>query len=287
MSLLIDMMSNTLDASYAEAAARRAAAAQRSGPPITSGAAASRGFPIAPRPVAVLVLLLLLGAVTGTAARQVRHGDGAARTARLQLLQDVRQQTADTDALSRRTKDLRASVGALRDTALGDSATAQLVATHLTQLGVLTGALPVRGPGVVLTLDDARGPVDAPIPRGGAVEQGRVQDRDLQDVVNGLWAAGAEAISINGLRLTALTAIRSAGEAILVDFRPLTPPYVVAAIGDRNGLQSGFGSGAAGGRLATLSSLLNLRYSIKGTDNLLLVAAGLPDLRLAQPGETS
>ena len=47
-------------------------------------------------------------------------------------------------------------------------------------------------------------------------------DRDLQVIVNGLWAAGAEAIAVNGQRLTACSAIRSAGEAILVDFRPLS-----------------------------------------------------------------
>ena len=61
---------------------------------------------------------------------------------------------------------------------------------------------------------------------------GRVYDRDLQDVVNALWLAGAEAMSINGQRLTAATAIRSAGEAILVNSRPLSPPSLVHAIGN-------------------------------------------------------
>ena len=285
MSLLIDMMSNTLDASYADAARRRAE--RLAAPPPASAPDDPRnGRRWRPRPVAVLLLLVLLGGVTGTAARQVRHGDSSARTARLQLLADVRQQTRSTDDLGRHTELLRSAVAALQDTALGDTVAARQVAGNLRTLGVVTGALPVRGPGVVLTLDDAPTTADGAAVRGGTVAPGRVQDRDLQDVVNGLWAAGAEAVTVNGLRLTALTAIRSAGEAILVDFRPLSPPYVVQAVGDRNGLQAGFGSGPAGGRLASLASLLHLPYSIRGADDLKLPATNLPDLRLAQPGET-
>ena len=60
-----------------------------------------------------------------------------------------------------------------------------------------------------------------------ASDTGRVLDRDLQVMVNALWAAGAEAIAINGQRLTARSAIRYAGEAILLDFRPLVPPNVM------------------------------------------------------------
>ena len=285
MSLLVDMMSNTLDASYADVARRRTE--RLAAPPSTAGPAdPRRGGRWRARPVAVLALLVLLGGVTGTAARQVRHGDSSARTARLQLLQDVRQQTRSTDDLARRTEALRSGVAGLQDAALGDGVLARQVAATLATLGAVTGALAVRGPGVVLTLDDAPSGPNGAAARGGAVVQGRVQDRDLQDVVNGLWAAGAEAIAINGLRLTALTAIRSAGEAILVDFRPLSPPYVVQAVGDRNGLQAGFGSGPAGGRLASLASLLHVRYAIDGADHLTLPATNLPDLRLAQPGET-
>lgn len=282
MSLLVDMMTNTLDGSYADAAARRAGKERL---------ATERGNRVAaPSPqrrVLAVVLLLLLGGVTGTASAQVRRGDSAARTARIQLLQDVRDETRNTDDLSRRAQDLRLAVGVLRDTALGAGSAGRLQAERLAELNLVTGGVPVRGPGIVLTLDDAKGATGRPAARGGDVQRGRVQDRDLQDVVNGLWAAGAEAISINGLRLTALTAIRSAGEAILVDFRPLSPPYAIRAVGDRNGLQSGFGSGAAGGRLAALASLVHVRYFVMGADDLHLAAAGLPDLRLAQPGSSS
>mgnify|MGYP006206322601 CR=1 FL=1 len=53
----------------------------------------------------------------------------------------------------------------------------------------------------------------------------------LQDIANALWSAGAEAVAINGQRLTATSTIRAAGGAILVGFRPVTGPYEVSAIG--------------------------------------------------------
>lgn len=104
-------------------------------------------------------------------------------------------------------------------------------------------------------------------------------DRDLQEAVNGLWAAGAEAVAVNGLRLSTLTAIRSAGEAVLVDFRPISPPYVVEAIGAPDELRRRFQGGAAGQTLSELTVRYGIRVSVDDADTLRLQAAGVPDLR--------
>lgn len=72
---------------------------------------------------------------------------------------------------------------------------------------IWSGQVSVIGPGIVLTIND--NPKDA---------NGTIVDQDLRQVANGLWLAGAEAISINGHRLSARTAIRQAGAAI-VDYR--------------------------------------------------------------------
>jgi len=114
--------------------------------------------------------------------------------------------------------------------------------------------LAVTGPGLEITLDDASSvndPQAAPA-AGSGTGPGRVLDRDIQIVVNGLWAAGAEAVAVNGYRLTATSAIRAAGEAVLVDFQPLVPPYRISAIGDPDTLRTGFSSGLAGAYLALL-----------------------------------
>jgi uncharacterized protein YlxW (UPF0749 family) len=145
------------------------------------------------------------------------------------------------------------------------------------------GVAAVTGPGLVVRLDDAPSSDTSSADRGGQAGSGRVLDRDLQDAVNGLWSAGAEAIAINGLRLSALTAIRSAGEAILVDYRPLSPPYTLRAIGNPGSLEAGFADSPAGRRLSTYTSLYGLQVVVRRSDKQTLPAAGTPSLRLATP----
>ena len=281
MSLLVDMMTNTLDESYAEAAARRAGAAQ-------GGRGDSSGQPDAggwARRATAVFLLLALGLVTGTAAAQVRHRAAAARTLRAELVDEVHRRTADSDALAAQAARLRREVGALQDTALRASGAGAAVVQQLADLQAATGIGPVTGPGLVVRLDDAptTADADADADRGGQVASGRVLDRDLQVAVNGLWAAGAEAVAINGLRLSGLTAIRSAGEAILVDYRPLSPPYTLRAIGDPGELEARFADSAAGRRLATLASAYGLQLVIRRSDKQTLAGAGEPALRVAAP----
>ena len=89
--------------------------------------------------------------------------------------------------------------------------------------------------------------------------------------------------SINGQRLTGLSAIRSAGEAILVDFRPLVPPYVVDVIGDPSTLQTGFAAGSAGAYLQSLQDNSGIQVDEQVRDDLRLPAAGRLVLREAEP----
>jgi uncharacterized protein YlxW (UPF0749 family) len=277
MSLLVDMMTNTLDESYAAAARRRAGhatAGETDGGGLRTGAG---------RRVIAVVLLVALGAVTGIGAAQVRKRQAASSGVRSELLHDVRQRTGETDTLAEQAARLRSQVAAERTAALTSNAAGAAVAQQLASLELAVGVEPVRGPGLVVRLDDAPGQSGPDTDRGGQLGQGRVQDRDLQDAVNGLWQAGAEAIAINGLRLSALTAIRSAGESILVDYRPVSPPYAVRAIGDPRRLSAGFADSASGRRLATYSSLYGLRIDISRTDRQTLAGAGTPSLRLAQP----
>ena len=277
MSLLVDMMANTLDEAYAERAARRAGDA-RDAPQV----AARRSAP--GRRVLALLALLLLGLLTGTAVAQVRDGQSATSGLRADLADQVRVRTAESDALAVSAERLRAQVSGAQAELLGDDEAGRAARERLERLDLLTGSAPVEGPGLRVVLGDApAAEVDA-APRGGASDTARISDRNLQDLVNALWAAGAEAIDVNGQRLTALTAIRSAGEAILVDFRPLTPPYAVRAVGDPSDLQVELLDGPTGRRLSTYVSLYGWTLEVERVERLRLAGAGLPELRsVAEP----
>ncbi|MBK6887389.1 MAG: DUF881 domain-containing protein [Tetrasphaera sp.] len=96
--------------------------------------------------------------------------------------------------------------------------------------------------------------------------------RDVVFVVNALWAAGAEAIAVDGQRLSSRTAIRFAGDAILVNFRPLVPPYRIQAIGDPDTLPAAFAEGA-GAAYVNLGDNFGVVTKVDTSDDLVLPAA--------------
>ncbi|MFH8242032.1 DUF881 domain-containing protein [Streptomyces sp. NPDC018321] len=271
MSLLTNVMDHSLDDGYAEAAARKKAEG-------------GGGLPKTLRAKLGLAAGLVLAALVVTVgAAQARVAAPALAKEREELVDRIEEETSAADKLEESIEELRGDVSARQREALeknGDSDRSDLV-------GVLSGAVAVHGPGVKLVVDDAKnaGTGGDGQPRGasGFSDTGRVRDRDMQRVVNGLWESGAEAISINGQRLTALSAIRAAGDAILVDNRPLVPPYTVLAVGDGERLSSRFQDSADGFYLHALQENYGIRTAISVADDLRLPAASSVIVRTAQP----
>ena len=272
MSLLVDMSAAALDPSYAEAAARRAAGGPRTRLVVSGRLAAG---------------VLVVGLGTGVAAAQVRERADQVGASRRALLSDVHSRTSATDRLAAQVATLSALVRRTRSEALGADERGRDAAAQVAALELVSGAVAVRGPGLVVTLDDAPNAGDGTSDRGGQAGDGRIYDRDLQEVVNALWAAGAEAVSVNDQRLTSQTAIRSAGEAVLVDLRPLSPPYLLRAIGDVDALEPAFVDSPTARRFQTWTSLYGLGFEVRRSGDLRLAAAGPPDLRLARSGGPS
>lgn len=264
-SLFVDITTITVDPAYVEAAARRAAQPERAGQ--------RRGTSL------LLVLALLgVGLVWGTAARQTRDRAPAAERIRVSLVDDARQRQAATDRLARQAGDLRRETGAARDALLNRTAAERALAEELGRLELAVGGARVRGPGLVVRVDDAR--------EGHDDGTGRITDVDLQAVVNALWSAGAEAVAVNGRRVSALTAIRAAGEAILVDYKPVTAPYEVAAIGDADAMEPAFGDSVAARRFRTWVDAFGIAFSVRRDGTLDLPASETSTLRYAKPGAT-
>ena len=155
------------------------------------------------------------------------------------------------------------------------------------ELAATVGAIPLQGPGFTITMDDAPGSgadeVDSSTPEA---EEGRVYAKDLRFVVNALWESGAEAVSINGKRLTSLSAIRFAGSAVIVDNRPLTRPYVITSLGDPARFPATFADGQGGTYLSTLKGSFGIRVDTEVSKALTVPAAVGLNLRYATTGDT-
>jgi uncharacterized protein YlxW (UPF0749 family) len=215
VALLDAIVRDALDPSYAEAAAHHS------------------GKPAPRRTATGAALIALVGALIGLAvfaqhktvpevssARAALAGDASERNREIQQLQQAL--TAGQRQLAKAQQDQLQSTAAGRELARQEAA-----------LSAAISRSPVSGSGVTLTITDvlaSAAPEAGSRPQGQGVA-GQVTDRELQALVNGLWAAGAQAVSVGGVRLGPQTAIRTAGQTILVDFTPLQSPYVIAAVG--------------------------------------------------------
>jgi uncharacterized protein YlxW (UPF0749 family) len=275
-SLLDQVLAETLDPAYAQAArTREARAAGEEAPPSRR----RRGQ------LAVALVLALAGLLAAVAYDQAAAGAQGREEVRSALVAEVESESATTDGLAADLESLRADVTAARDDALAATAVGQRARERVEDAELAAGALPVSGPGLLVTLADAEPDADED-PVGGTTEadpRGQVRDGDLQLVVNALWASGAEAVSINGQRLGPTTAIRFAGDAVLVDFRPVTNPYLVSAIGDPATLRSRFLASPEVNALAVISETYGLRFEFAQEDELSLPAGSPPELRSAVP----
>lgn len=266
MALLTALVEDSLDEGYAQAAARRR----------LTGDPPSRGR------VVLAVGLLAVGLLLATAAAQTRQRSSTVAEARAALIAEIEDRQEATDRLEAALHRTREQVSAQRRAALRLTARGAALARTLSRLEAATGVGAVTGPGMSLLVEDAEQPDSADTdPRTQNESEGRVTDRDLQTLVNEIWAAGAEAVAVNGQRLTAMSSIRAAGEAILVDFRPLVPPYEVDAVGPPS-LRRRFVSGFGGSYLQVLRDY-GITYTVSDSDKLVLPASAGVTLRYAQP----
>ncbi len=254
-SLLDDLWADALDPAYAEATRARQS---------PSAPARSRRSAV----LAGVVAAALIGGAVAVGATQVRLASRQSAATKTALVAQVQQAETLAGGLSRTQDTLRTQVNDRRQAQLSTTSAGAAANAAIAQLELLTAGTPVTGPGVTITVADA--------PGTGSGTQGRVEDRDLQAVANALWAAGAEAVSVDGERLGPGTAIRTAGETILVDFRPVTSPYAVQAIGSTNALETGYASSDAGAQLSALQQVEGITVTVAGAAHLQLAAASTP-----------
>lgn len=185
------------------------------------------------RPPAVLfVAMALLGIMLGTAARV--EPPPSARLGRTDLVGLIRREQARNDSLEKEIERLRLQVERHEAAVSRRSRRVAVLEKKVAAAAPSAGLSAVAGAGVTATLDDS------PLQQSpsGNLNDLVVHEQDLQAVVNALWAGGAEAMTVNGQRIVATSAIRCVGNVLLLHGRVYSPPYVIAAIGDAVALRA-------------------------------------------------
>lgn len=152
---------------------------------------------------------------------------------------------------------------------------------ELSNARFLAGLTPVQGPGVVVTLNDSKKTLPGKMPPGIAAPS-LIHDSDINQVVNELRAAGAEAIAVNDQRLVATSSVRTAGPTILINFTPTVPPYIIKAIGNSKTLASAMN--LPGGVATQIKAYDSAMFSVREAGVLTLPAySGGSAPRYAKP----
>jgi uncharacterized protein YlxW (UPF0749 family) len=266
--LLAELVTNHLDPGYA-------AAAQRRGPD-------------APRrrydQPAVAAGCLLIGFLLVVAYVHTHRGAPEAATVHDGLVKQVRAAQSAVGEFENRANALQRQLSNAQARALPNSAP---LAKDLDLARLEAGLVAVSGPGVTVTLrEPPTAPASPSVGRGGTgslASTNILTDRDVRSVVNELWRDGAEAISVNDVRLTPTSAIRFAGEAVVVgdNYEPVTSPYEIRALGNADSLSTNFADSAVASRYQTLSGVEHIGFSFADSDHLTLPASAPVRVRYA------
>src|ERR1700738_2351240 len=226
----------------------------------TPGMAWRFGVPV----VCALAGVLLAGTHGVSGGTDIRRSDSP------RLVDLVREAQQSVDRLSAQRDDLVAPVDAARaGPAANDSKVATLLATAA-PLAVDAGLVPMRGPGLVVTLTDAQRDANGRFPRDASPDDLVVHPQDVQAVLSALVSGGAEAIQMQDQRLIAPSAARCVGNTLLLNGRTYSPPYTVTAIGDAAAMQAAL----AAAPLVNLYKKYVVRFGLGYTEQV------TPDVRI-------
>lgn len=272
-SLLRALLSEHLDPGYAAAAERRAAqAAPQSG--------RTRVFGWLWQALAAM----LVATVFAAAVAQARSVEPGVRTAQQLLARSVRSTEATDTKLAQQRSVLSSKVDEVQRLALADDAEGQRLLTRLDSLSLAAASTAIIGPGLTVKVTDP-----GVSPNLSDVSKQRVNgnrqiilDRDLQLVVNSLWASGAEAISVGGVRIGPNVTIRQAGGAILVDNNPTSSPYTILAVGPPHAMRDVFESSPGLQRLRLLEVSYGVGIAVDVSDGLSLPAGSVREVKFAK-----
>jgi uncharacterized protein YlxW (UPF0749 family) len=205
-----------------------------------------------------------------------------APAARARAAEALRQSELEQEQLKATIARLREELATVQREASQQTGQLSQVQVELEREQLVAGLVPLRGPGVVLQLDDSKTP---PMP-GTEPNDYIIHEYDVRDVVNLLWNGGAEAIAINNERLVNTTSIYCVGSTIMVNDTRLSPPYQIRAICDRKPVEALLNSPAQLTLLRPRIKAYGVEFSVTWADEVEIPAySGTFRLRFASSGE--
>jgi uncharacterized protein YlxW (UPF0749 family) len=172
---------------------------------------------------ALLALGFLVAAQLAAEGPRVRY----TTQERTPLVETVNELQGQQDQLKQRILDLRGQIQGIETQGAGSADLVRQLNARLEEARIAAGLIALTGTGIVIQVEDSK----QPVPPDGSESDYLVGSRDIRVVVEQLWGVGAEAIAVNGERLTPTSAIIDVGRSLLVNSAYLAPPYQITALG--------------------------------------------------------
>jgi uncharacterized protein YlxW (UPF0749 family) len=178
----------------------------------------------------VPVVAIAAGLLFATSA-QTSGGTDLRSSGRSDLVDVVRDQDRAVRERAAVVARLQGEVDALTAKAAPGSAEVARLRAQALRLAAGSGAQAVSGPALSVTLNDSKLSPEN-LPEGMTADDLVVHQGDVQNVVNAMWAGGAEAMMLQDQRVISTSAVRCVGNTLILQGRVYSPPYVIKAIGD-------------------------------------------------------
>jgi uncharacterized protein YlxW (UPF0749 family) len=216
----------------------------------------------------VAVTALVLGFFFATQLRSQLIPPSAQIARNQALIKTVQRLDSDNAGYRDRIAALRQEISGLEAQAAGRSTESRQLADQVTDLRSHAGLTRVHGPGEVVTLGNGK-------PNAAAVANTSylVNFEDVQDVINLLFQGGAEAIAVNGRRISPASRVAGEGDSVVIDQGPqLQAPFTVSAIGNRGEMETLLADTASLGDLKRRQQEFSLQLGWQGSGELNLPA---------------
>jgi uncharacterized protein YlxW (UPF0749 family) len=230
----------------------------------------------------ILIVLTIGGLIFGIGASITRQSIPISIQNRDLLRENIATQSILLEEKETRLEQVTQNISSLQETQA--AVLPNVNQEELALLNFASGYQAVNGPGILVEVNDAD------ISKLGLdvdPNLARVFDTDLITVMNGLWTAGAEAVAIGNQRISPRSAVSQSGEAILVNYRPILPPYKIYAIGPPE-LAANFSKTDDFKQVSEVSRLYGIGLKLTNIDNVEIPTAvrPLPDISGLTIGQT-
>ena len=221
--------------------------------------------------ILVLVIAALAWLLLTTTARTAA-GTNLRDDRRPELTRVIGERKTEVADETRQAAALQAQIDATTAAEAGSDGRIAEQRARADSVRAAAGVTALHGPGLRVVLDDAPRRPGGGLPAGARPDDVVVHQQDVQSVVNALWAGGAEAMAIMGLRVISTSAVRCVGNTLLLHGQVFSPPFEIAAIGNSARMRATLDADPGVRAFRDAAQAFGLGYTVQNQDDLVTPA---------------